>query len=198
MSDKITAKGNTNKDFAPHKAGQFLAQCVDTIDLGEKVEAFQDNPEKLVPKCVLVFRTGEKNDKGEPHDIGQEYTISMGDRANLRRILEAWRGQPYTEGQISDGVPLDKLTGNWAILTVAHKTSLKGRTYGFIQSVVGAGMIKERPGFEPYKRAEFWQERKDEYAKDAKAFRNMHNGPAGDVSDSGFPDDTDDGSSMPF
>ena len=199
MADKISAK-NSDSKFRSHPEGQFVAQCVDVIDLGEKVEDYAGQPKKLSHKCALVFRTGEKNDKGEPHDIGQEYTVSMYEKANLRKALESWRGTPYTEAQVEAGVPLHKLTGQWALITVAHKTSAKGRTYAFVQSIVGVpAMLKERPVFGEYKRAEFWQERKDEYAQEAAKFRALHAGPVGEVDDDGFPPPSDDeANQLPF
>ena len=202
MSDKITATGNTSAKFLPHPSGQFVAQCCDTIDLGEKVEAFPGMPEKLTHKCALVFRTGEKNpETGELIDVAQEYTVSMNEKANLRKALESWRGQPYNEGQISDGVPLDKLTGNWALIGVAHKTSAKGRTYAVVQSIVSVpkAMREAVPTLPPYTRAEFWQDRKDDYAKEAKKFRALHAGPPSDgIEDDGFPPESDAGDSLPF
>src|SRR5438045_7350404 len=83
MHDTITAR-SSNAKYLSHPEGQFVAQCVDVIDLGDKVEQYQDAPKKLVPKCALVFRTGEKNaETGEYIDIAREFTISMGDTANL-------------------------------------------------------------------------------------------------------------------
>lgn len=198
MADTITAKGNDSK-FKPHPDGQFVAQCVDAIDLGEKVEDYPGTPEKLAHKCALVFRTGEKNpDTGELIDVAQEFTVSMGEKANLRKALESWRGKPYTEQQIEEGVPIHKLAGNWALVTVAQKQSGKGRTYAFIQSIVGVpAMMRDRlPTFPAYERAEFWQTRKDEYAKGAKAFRAKHAAPpSDDFDDSQVQDDADD---LPF
>jgi hypothetical protein len=126
MSDTITAKGSDSK-FKPHPEGQFVGQCVDTIDLGDNVETFIGKPTKLSHKCAIVFRTGEKNEQtGDYIDIAREFTVSMGDLANLRKFLEQWRGKPYTPEQIEEGVPLHKLTGNHGLLTVAHKLSGQG------------------------------------------------------------------------
>jgi hypothetical protein len=197
MADTITAKGNDSK-FKPHPDGQFVAQCVDAINLGESVETFPGKPEKLVPKCALVFRTGEKNlDTGELIDIAQEFTVSMGEKANLRKALESWRGKPYTEQQIEEGVPIHKLAGNWALITVAQKRSRSDRLYAFVQSVVGvpAAMRTALPTFPVYERAEYWQTRKDEYAKAAKEFRAKHAAPPSDDDDLPPVDGEDD---LPF
>src|SRR5690554_1940306 len=104
MSDTITATA-TEAKFKIHPEGQFIGQCVDTIDMGEKVEEYQGQ-QNVLHKCVLVFRTGEKNDEtGEYIDISREFTVSMGDKANLRKFLEQWRGKPYGEDDIRKGVP---------------------------------------------------------------------------------------------
>lgn len=198
MADTITAKGNDAK-FRPHPDGQFVAQCVDAIDLGEKVEDYPGTPEKLAHKCALVFRTGEKNDEtGDLIDIAQEFTVSMGEKANLRKALESWRGKPYSEAQITEGVPLHKLDGNWALIAVAHKQSGKGRTYAFIQSIVGvpSAMRQALPSFPSYTRADYWQTRKDEYLKAASAFRAKHAAPPTDDDFSQATDDSD--ADLPF
>lgn len=199
MSDTITAR-TTGNTFAPHPEGQFVGQCVDVIDLGDKVEEFPGTPKKLVPKCALVYRTGERNNEtGEYIDIAREFTISMGDKSNLRKYLEQWRGKPYSADVVAQGVPLHKLTGQHGLLTVAHKTSGQGRTYANIVSCVGipkqmAGAVES---YSDYKRAEYWAQRKADYAAAAQAFRAANAAPPDD--DEGYPAalrDEDD--SLPF
>lgn len=198
MADTIVAKGQDSK-FKPHPEGQFVAQCVDAINLGESVEQFPGKPEKLVPKCALVFRTGEKNlESGELIDMGQEFTVSMGEKANLRKTLESWRGKPYTEQQIDEGVPIHKLAGNWALITVAQKRSRNDRLYAFVQSVVGvpAAMRNSLPTFPEYKRGEFWETRKKEYAEAASKFRAAHAAPPSDEDE--FPGAVEGEDDLPF
>lgn len=201
MSDEVTAKGS-DKKFQSHPQGQFAGQCVDVIALGEKVVTYPGTPDYLASKCAIVFRTGEKNpDTGDLIDIAQEFTVSMGDKANLRKFLESWRGKPYTASQLDEGVPLHKLTGQWALLTIAHKTSQKGRTYAIIQTAVPLPKMMQAgvPIFPPYVRADYWQTRKDEYAKGAQDFRALHAAGSGDeIEDSGFPESASDEDSLPF
>lgn len=194
MADTITAKASDAK-FKTHPEGQYVAQCVDAIDLGERVEEFAGKPKKLAHKCALVFRTGEKNeDTGEFIDISREFTVSMGELANLRKFLEQWRGKPYSAEQISAGVPLHKLAGNHGLLSVAHRTSGGGRTYANITACVSVPkQMGNLPAFlAAYVRADYWQERKEEYAKVAKAFRAEAGAPSDD--DYPAPDDSD----LPF
>jgi hypothetical protein len=197
MADTITAKGSDSK-FKPHSEGQFPGLCVDAIDLGERVEQFAGKPPRLSHKIALVYRTGEKNQEtGDFIDIGREFTLSMGDKANLRKFLEQWRGKPYTPAQVEAGVPLHKMVGNWALLSIAQKPSGAGRIYANITAAVGVPEImrKALPSFPEYKRPDFWQQRKDEYAKEAQAFRAEAGAPPSD-DDNGGP--VDDESDLPF
>ena len=199
MSDPITAKSADSK-FKPHPEGQYVGQCVDTIDLGEKVEDFPNTPPKLAHKCVIVFRTGEKNDEtGEYIDIAREFTVSMGELSNLRKFLEQWRGKPYTSDQIEEGVPLHKLTGNHGLLTVAHRTSGKGRSYANITACVGVPkqMQSALTKYTDYKRADYWETRKKEYADGARKFRADNGAANGEFDD--FPSALQDGpDDLPF
>lgn len=185
MSDILVAKGN-DKSFAPHPEGQFVAQCVDMIALGDKVEQYQSQPAKLSPKCALVFRTGERDERGEYIDIAREFTVSMGDLANLRQFLEQWRGRQYAPQQIEEGVPLHKLTNQHALLTIAHKVSAKGRTYANITACVGVPkqMASVTDKYSDYVRADYWADRKKEYAEGAAIFRNAHR-PTSEADDEG-------------
>lgn len=173
MSDVITAKGS-DKKFTPHPEGQFIGVCVDTIDLGENVEAFSGQPPKLAHKCAIVFRTGERNESiGEFIDIAREFTVSMNEKANLRKFLEQWRGKPYTAQQVEEGVPLHKLTNQPGLLTISHKTSGQGRVYANLTACVGVPkqMQSGVKTYPDYKRAEYWDEKKAAYADAARKFR---------------------------
>lgn len=174
MADRISAK-NSDSKFRPHPEGQFVAQCVDVIDLGEKVEDYLGQPKKLSHKCALVFRTGEQNpETNDLIDIAGEYTVSMSEKANLRRILETWRGKAYSEDELEE-VPLEKLEGNWAMIQVDQKTSSNNRKYARIISVtpVPKQMRGHLPAFAAYERAKYWEEKKAAYAKETELFMAM-------------------------
>jgi len=190
--DEVNAKAAPDDGkFLPHPEGQFVAKCVDVIDLGEKVEDFIGKPKKLSPKVVLVFRTGEQNPKNnEVIDVSAEYTVSMFDKANLRKMLEGWRGKQYTEAECDEGVPLHKLVGNWALLTIDHKISGQNRTYARIIGAVGVPkqMRGNLPALDEYTRAPYWAERKAAYLKDAQGFKDSMGYSAKGGKDSDFDD----------
>ena len=196
--DTITAKMSDAK-YAPHESGQYTAQCVDCIDLGQKVQDFPGSTTKLAQVCALVFRTGERNEEtGEYIDPSKEFTVSMNKKANLRIFLEQWRGKAYTDEQVEAGIPLHKLAGNHALLTISQKASRNGRTYASIVACVG--LPKELVGraqtYTDYVRAEYWAKKRAEYATAAATFKSQQ--PA-DVDDSDYPAPfTDEDDSLPF
>lgn len=197
MSDTIVAKGSDAK-FKPHPDGQFVGQCVDTIDLGDAVEQYQEQPKKLAHKCVLVFRTGERNEQtGEFIDIAREFTVSMGDKAALRKFLEQWRGKPYNTEQVEAGVPLHKLAGQHGLLTVAHKVSRNGNLYATIAACVGIPkqMANTVTNYDDYVRADFWEQKKKDYADAARKFRAAQDPDNADDFDGFANDNADD---LPF
>lgn len=204
MADKVLAKASESM-FRLHDEGQFLGQCIDVVDVGEDVIDYPNKDKYTAPKCAIVFRTEEVNpETGQFLEISQEFTVSMGERANLRKFLESWRGKPYSDEQAREGVPVDRLEKQYGMLSIAHKKSGKGKTYAYIQTIVP--VPKRMQGDLPdmtagYKRAPFWATRKQEYAKNVAAFHGapVSNGASQEYAD--YPDqhpDDDSDSEVPF
>lgn len=170
MADEVMAQ-QTQAKFNPHPEGQFVAQCIDVISLGKRVEDYPGRPKRVVPKVAVLFRTGSLGEDGQPIDIGAEFTVSMNEKAALRAFLESWRGKSYDDATAQSGVPLHKLVGNFALISVEHKKAGSGRIYGKIKSVtpVPAGLAKTDLSA-GYIRADYWEERKKTYAAEAAQF----------------------------
>lgn len=175
MADKITVRDSSKSgSFAPHPEGTFASVCVDVIDLGERVEKWQDE-EKLSYKIALVFDAGEKNpETGDSFLIHPEFTASMNERASLRAFLESWRGRGYTKDEAHTGIPVDKLVGAKALITVEHKVSGAGRTYAKVRGVSPLPKVMPAPDVNGYKRPDFWAQRKEEYARAVALWKEMH------------------------
>jgi hypothetical protein len=165
MSDQMIVKNEGTAGFAPHPEGSYIGVCVDVIDLGSKLEQYQTNPPKVVPKVAIVFQTIEDNpDTGKPF-----------------------------EAEAAQGIPLHKLEGVNAMLIVEHKTSAAGRTYAKIGNIAPA--VKGSPKLQPrqYQRAEYWAQRKADYAQAVQAHRGVQ--PAAPLAAAMAGTETDD---LPF
>lgn len=157
MADAMTATSKNDKQFPIHPEGQFTVVCVDGIDLGEQHNEKFDNWSQ---KYAIVFQTNEKNpETGKPFEIAERYTVSMGEKANLRKFLGQWRGKTYTNAEAEEGAPLHKLEGVNALVQIGHNTSAAtGKTYANIISIMPLPKGMPKLKADSYLRAEYWEE----------------------------------------
>jgi len=98
--------------------------------------------------CVILWEVpGERIDikdkdsgveKNLPRAKSKQYTLSLNEKANLRKDLESWRGKPFTAEQI-DGFDIKAVLGQSCQLQIIHKPSPDGsKTYANISSIVQA------------------------------------------------------------
>lgn len=106
------------------EAGMHLARCIKVIDIGTQSDEFQGRI-KHQRKIWLQFEligtqmSGEYNAdlKGKPFAMSLTYTLSLSDRASLKKTLEAWRGRPFTPSELS-GFDVATIAGAAAYLNV--------------------------------------------------------------------------------
>jgi hypothetical protein len=117
----VAKDGGGGMDFPKAPEGTHLARCCKVIDLGTQYSKKWDNhnhkimlvwelPTELIPEGELA---------GEPFGVAQVYTLSLGEKANLRKDLEAWRGKAFSEEELA-GFNIDKLLGQACYLGVTH------------------------------------------------------------------------------
>jgi hypothetical protein len=76
-------------------------------------------------------------EKGEqPCVIDKEYTLSLADKANLRKDLQSWRGKAFTDEE-AEAFDITKLLGVSCMLNIIHVQGKKDptKTYQAIGSV---------------------------------------------------------------
>ena len=130
----LMAKG-TSGTFEQAPAGTFPARCVRIIDLGTQMTSGQFA--KLTPQVMLSWQLlgEERMSDGQPFLINQTYTMSLNEKANLRKMLQTWRGRPFTDDELK-GFDLGKVLGLPCLLTVVHNVShTNGNTYANVQAV---------------------------------------------------------------
>lgn len=135
----LVASATSGGSSTPAPAGTHVARCVRVIDLGTQKSDGQYGV-KIQPKVMLtwelptelhVFR--EENGE-EPFVVSREYTLNLGDKSNLRKDLESWRGRPFTEEEL-DGFDVSKLLNAACMLNIVHKRAANGNTYANIAAV---------------------------------------------------------------
>lgn len=130
MAIPATAKNSTPRELIP--AGNYVARCYKMVHIGTVNEEFQGKPivKNLVrfswelPTELRVY----KEENGEqPCSIDKEYTLSLADKANLRRDLKSWRGKDFTPIE-SENFDVIKLLGVACMLNIVHIPSKKDPT----------------------------------------------------------------------
>ena len=133
----IIAKGSS---FTPCPAGLHQAACCDVVDLGNVESVYG-----VKHKVSLVFQVAEPMEDGRPFLVQRRYTLSLDQKASLRKDLESWRGRPFTADELK-GFDLEKLVGVNCQLNIQHDDN-NGTTYANITAIVplGRGMAKITP-----------------------------------------------------
>lgn len=136
----ITATTNSApKELIP--AGNYIARCYQMIQIGHVKEIILGEVKTLnkvrigweLPTETKVFN----NEKGEqPFVISEEYTLSMHEKANLRKMLASWRGKDFSIEE-SASFDITKLLGVPCMVNIIHKPAKSdpSRMYQKIGSV---------------------------------------------------------------
>lgn len=137
MSIVASNKGGSN--IEPIEAGTHVARCIQIAHIGtveDEYKGKKTTPNKVriaweLPNEMHVF----DEDKGEePRMISKEYTLSLSEKANLRKDLEAWRGKPFTDKEL-EGFDVATIIGHPCMLSIVNGTSEAGNKYAKVQSV---------------------------------------------------------------
>jgi hypothetical protein len=131
----------TSGNYDPCPAGNHAARLVAIYDLGTHDEEYKGGPKPDTRKLYLAWEcSDELKDDGEPHVIGQEYSVIVRDggflfaeKSNLRKMLESWRGAKYQPGEAID--PMAVL-GRPCLLNVTHSSNGE-KTYANVGGVTG-------------------------------------------------------------
>jgi len=146
----ILVKGS-NYEACP--TGMQSAVCVAVHDLGTQ-PGFRGEP---THKIGLVFELEARQTEGDY--VGKRflrsttYTASLGDRANLRKDLESWRGKEFNAKEL-EGFDIEKLAGVNCTLNLVEKTTNSGKTCVVIANILPLTkgqkkLVPEQPGFMP-------------------------------------------------
>lgn len=125
--------------FTPCPEGLHHAVCVDVVDLG-----IVDSPHGPKEKVRIVWQVNALNPvSGHRFDVRRSYNRTLHEKAALRKDLESWRGQAFTDAELK-GFDVEKVLGANAQLQVIHRETDDGKTYANVQSIVPVPAEVER------------------------------------------------------
>lgn len=132
---KFSAKASA--DFAIAPEGNHVAICNAVVDFGmQPGSGMYPDPKPQVylrfelPTETIKYTRDGKDQEG-PMAIGGTYTASMGEKANLRKLVESWFGKKFANDTAAADFDLQQLLGRKCLLNVVHKVG-KQKTYANI------------------------------------------------------------------
>lgn len=137
---KIVASNTGGTTYEPVPAGTYIARCFSMIHIGTVMEQYQgesklQNKVRLTWELPLELKVFKEENGEQPYTLGKEFTLSLNEKATLRKFLESWRGKAFTEDE-AKSFDITALMGKPCMLNVIHKVSQKnGKTYAEIASV---------------------------------------------------------------
>jgi hypothetical protein len=141
----LIASANNETDREPIPLGTHHAVCCYVADLGMQ---FSEQYQKYARKIVVIWDLAKKQKDGKPFQVSKRYTFSLGDKAILRRDLEAWRGRPFTAQELA-GFDLEQMLGKNCLLTIVETEPRGGKTYRDVTAVTAC--VEGMPPLAPTK-----------------------------------------------
>ena len=137
MSIIATSTGSP-KQFKLAPAGNHIARVSRIIHIGTVPEVY-NGEDKMMNKVLIGFELPTelevfKEEKGkEPFVVSREYTLSMNEKANLRKLVEGILGVALSDEE-AEHFDVTSLSGKVCLLNVVHKTSQVSKNeYAIIQ-----------------------------------------------------------------
>lgn len=172
------------KSFTPAPEGLHPAVCVDVVDLGMRETPWGEK-HKVQIRWQIEERQTDGDFEGQRYLVSQTYTLSIHQKAGLRRDLESWRGKRFTDEE-ARGFDVERLLGANCQLNIAHNSGNDGTVYANVKAIVPAGRGSAKLEPENYTRQ---KDRPQEHtngggrSRDGKYYdsdEGYHNGPVDD------------------
>lgn len=97
----MIAKDSGNISIEKLENGVYTAISSMIIDLGLQVsEKFDKTQRKMMILWNVLGEEVEINGEKQPRVISKEYGFSLGEKSNLRKDLQAWRGKSFTDDEL--------------------------------------------------------------------------------------------------
>ena len=139
----IASDAGGGGNFKRVPAGAYIGRCYSLIDLGTQHTTGQYG-DKLQHKIRIAWELFGEDENGAPltvdvdgHDmpltISKSYTVSLHEKAGLRRDLAAWRGRDFTDDE-AKAFDVSKLVGAYCMVNVTTSES-NGKTYSNVAGI---------------------------------------------------------------
>lgn len=123
---------NQSKAFELCPEGVTISRCYRIVDLGTQQFEYQGK-KKQARKILISWETSnvatEGDHAGKPLMVSKKYTLSLDEKATLRKDLVAWRGRAFSEKEL-EGFVIDALLTKPVMLNIVHSDDKKYANIG--------------------------------------------------------------------
>jgi hypothetical protein len=135
------ASDSGGKDFDPVPEGSHLAVCDMFVDLGLQDSNYNGQHKTQhkiylrwqIPSLRMKWTKDEVEHEG-PMAIGSKFTLSLHEKASLRKILQSWRGKAFTPDELKK-FDVTTILGKPCLITVTHEPKDGGGVYANVGAV---------------------------------------------------------------
>ena len=128
----IASAKSDGGSFQPAPVGVHQAVCVDVVDLGVLDVSWQGQT-KRQHKVNLAWQINEAREDGKPFLVFKRYTLSLHEKAGLRKDLESWLGRKFGRDE-EMGFDVEAVIGMNCLLNITHNR-VADKTYANVASV---------------------------------------------------------------
>jgi len=151
----VATKSDKEGNFEKTPSGTHNAVVYAVWDIGYQKTTF-NNVENVKHQVVIsweIDRTIQSDGeyKGKRFVISKKYTLSLSEKANLRKDLESWYGHSFKDYE-KTGFDLEQLIGKGCMIGIVH-TEKGDKTYANVSAVMalptGIQAMKPENSIEP-------------------------------------------------
>lgn len=132
---EFIAKSEGNSNIPKLENGVYTAISSMLIDIGLQKSTIDNNVRrKFIIVWNIVGEFIEVNNEKLPRVMSKEYTLSLNEKSNLRKDLQAWRGQAFTEEEL-EGFNVLTIMNKACQLQIINEEK-NGKNYNNISSIM--------------------------------------------------------------
>lgn len=164
-------EGGGNREPIP--AGTYAARAAIVAGIGEQETTFGPKPKVIIcweiPSIQIEWEDEDGNKLTGPARTSGFYNLTLGSEthpSNLRKMLEGWRGRPFTKEEEA-GFDLKNVAGAPCILMIQHRQKKDGNMTDAVVAVSRANDSEVPPLKEPALFYDAWNHEsfEQEYAR---------------------------------
>jgi hypothetical protein len=121
-------------DFERVENGSYPARCIHVVELGTHDKTWEGTSKK-VEELMITWELSELMEDGKPFVVNWRGTNSLSERANLFKMLTAWRGKAFTDEELNE-FHLGKLIDATCLISVVSEKGKNDKVYTNVSAIM--------------------------------------------------------------